>query len=122
MPKSDHVLTAYVFLGSATFTALFILIQSKDIIKNYDFLIFIVAIASILFILAVVGRLNISTNLIDPETIYTKAVGTFAVSGLILILLAIVLLISEINFVLGVITGVCTFTLFMILQMLARKS
>jgi len=121
-PKNDNTLTAYVFLGGATFTALFILIQSKDIIKNYDFTIFIVAIASILFILAVVGRLNISNGIIKSGTTYSRIIGIFALAGLFLILLTLVLLIVEINIVLGVIIGICAITLFIILDITARKS
>jgi len=122
IPKSDHVLTVYAFLGGATFTALFFLLQSKDMFKNYDLFVFIISIASILFILAVVGRLNISNGNIRSGTIYSTVVGLFALSGLFLILLIIVLLTMEINFVLGIIVGVCTFTLFVILDIIARKS
>jgi len=120
--QQDHVLTVYAFLGSATFVALFFLLQSKEFIKNYDIFVFIVAIASILFILAVVGRLNISNNRIKSGTIYANIVGVLAVSGFFLMLLIIVLLIVEVNLVLGIIVGVCTLTLYGILDIAARKS
>lgn len=120
--RQDHFLTVFAFLGSATFTALFFLLQSKDLVKNYDFLVFIISIASILFILAVVGRLNISNGRIKSGTTYSTIVGLFAVSGLFLILLIIVLLIMEINFVVGIIVGVVAFTLYAVLDITARKS
>ena len=120
--QQDHVLTVYAFLGSATFVALFFLLQSKDFIKNYEILVFIVAITSILFILAVVGRLNISNGRIRVGTIYANIVGVLAVSGFFLILLIVVLLIAEVNLVLGIIVGVCTLTFYVILDITARKS
>jgi hypothetical protein len=121
-PKNDYVLTVYAFLGSATFTALFFLLQSKDTLKNYDLFVFITSLASILFILAVVGRLNISNGNIRSGTIYSTIVGLFALFGFISILSIIVLLVIEINFVLGIIVGVSTCTLYVILDMIARKS
>jgi len=120
--QQDNVLTVYAFLGSATFVALFFLLQSKDFIKNYEIFVFIVAITSILFILAVVGRLNISNGRIRAGTIYASIVGILAISGLFLILLIIVLLIAEVNLVLGIIVGVCTLTFYVILDITARKS
>ncbi len=122
LPKSDSVLTVYAFLGSATFTALFFLLQSKNTIQNYDGFIFITSLASILFILAVVGRSKISTGNIKSGTTYATIVGLFAVSGFFLILVIIVLLVMEINFVLGIIVGVFAFTLFLIIDIIARKS
>lgn len=121
-PKNDYLLTVYAFLGSATFTALFFLLQSKDILKNYDLFVFITAIASILFILAVVGRVQISNGSIQPGTTYADMVGLFALSGFILILGIIVLLVVEINFVLGIVVGVVTLTLFLILDRIARRT
>ena len=120
--KNDYVLTVYAFLGSATFTALFFLLQSKDILKNYDLFVFITSLTSILFILAVVGRVNISKGSIQPGTTYATIVGLFALFGFILILGVIVLLVIEINFVLGIIMGIVTLTLFLILDIIARKS
>jgi hypothetical protein len=122
LPKSDHNLTVFAFLGSATFTALFFLLQSKNIIQNYDFLILIVSIASILFILAIVGRLHISNGNINSNTTYGIIVGLFAVIGLFLILLAIISLVMENNFVIGFIVGVCAITSYLILDIIARKS
>lgn len=120
--QQDHVLTVFAFLGSATFVALFFLLQSKDFIENYELLVFMVSIASILFILAVVGRLNISNGRIRVGTIYANIVGVLAVSGFFLMLLIIVLLIAEVNLVLGIIVGICTLTLYGILEITARKS
>jgi len=120
--QQDNVLTVYAFLGSATFVALFFLLQSKEFIKNYDALVFIVAIASILFILAVVGRLNISNNRIKSGTVFANLVSWMAVSGFFLILVVLSLLIAEINLVLGIIVVVFIITLVAILEILAHKS
>lgn len=121
-PKNDYILTVYAFLGSATFTALFFLLQSKDILKNYELFVFITAIASILFILAVVGRVQISNGSIQPGTKYADIVGLFAVSGFIMILGIIVLLVIEINFVIGIVVGIATLTLYLILDIIARRT
>ena len=120
--EQDHVLTVFAFLGSATFVALFFLLQSKDFVENYELLVFMISIASILFILAVVGRLNISIGRIKKGTIYAKIVGVLAVFGFFLILLIVVILIAEVNLDLGIIVGVCTLTLYGILEIIARKS
>lgn len=120
--KNDHRLTVNTFLGSATFTALFFLLQSRDTVKYYDYLVPVVAIASILFIIVAVARLNINSGRIGTNTYYATIVGCFSVSGFVLTLLSIVLLIAGINFVLGIIVGVCTFTFFTMLEITARKS
>lgn len=120
--QQDHVLTVFAFLGSATFVALFFLLQSKEFIKNYDILVFMVSIASILFIIAVVGRLNISRGRIEEGTIYANIVAVLGISGFFLILLIIVLLIVEVNLVLGIIVGICALTFYGILEITSRKS
>jgi len=121
-PKFDYVLTVYAFLGSATFTALFFLIQSKDIVKSYDFFVLITSMASILFLLAVIGRLNISNGRIKSDTTYGSVVGYFALFGFGLMLLVVVLLVFEINAILGIILGVFTFTTYLILDITARRA
>lgn len=120
--SNDHILTVYAFLGSATFAALFFILQSKDILQNYELFVILISMSSILFLLAVVGRLNISNGRIKSGTAYALVVGIFAVSGLGLILLIIVMLVAQINFTVGIIVGIFTFTLFLILDILARKS
>ncbi len=119
--KTDHRLTVNVFLGSATFTALFFLLQARDTVKYYDYLIPVVAIASILFIIVSVARLNINSGRIGIKTHYATVVGCFSVSGFYLILFSIVLLIVGINVVLGIIVGICTFTFLTMLQITACK-
>lgn len=120
--RNDHTLTVYAFLGSATFTTLFFLLQSKDLLKYYDLFVPITAITSILFILAVVGRLQISNGNISSRSHYGAIVNLFVVVGFVLILSIIALLVMEVNFVLGIITGIFTLTLYIILDVTYRKS
>lgn len=120
-PKNDHILTVSVFLGGVTFTALFFLLQSKDILKNYDLLVVLTAFASILFILTTVGRMSISSGY-TPSSIFKQLVGMFALIGLFLIFTILVLLIIEVNLVLGIIVGIFTFTLFVLFEIVSRKS
>lgn len=120
--KNDHILTVHIFLGSASFTALFFLLQFRDNAQYYDYLVPIVAIASILFIISSVARLNINNGRIGTNTHYATIVGVFGVFGFFLILLSVVLLIVQVNLYLGIIVGVCTLTFFAMLEITARKS
>jgi len=121
-PRQDYVLTAYAFLGGATFTALFFLLQAKDIVKNYDFFVGSVAIASILFIMLVVGRLNISTGRIRTGTIFARMLGWLGFSGFLWLTIILILLLMEINFIVGIIVGVCSLAFYIMLDIAARKS
>ena len=121
--KSDHILTVYVFLASATFTALFFLLQSNSPVKNRDFFVTCVAIASMLFIILVIARLNVSNGIIPSGKKYTELLGILSVIGFILVLLILVLLlILEINYLVGIIVGVFTFSFYIIIDIVARRS
>ena len=122
IPKHDHILTVFAFLGSATFTALFFLLQAKDIVKDYNFFVASVAIASILFIILVVARLNISTGRIRTDTSLAKIVSWLGVFGFLWILIILILLLMEINRVVGIIVGVCSLTFYIVVEIAARKS
>ena len=56
--KNDHRLTVNTFLGSATFTALFFLLQSRDTVKYYDYLVQVVPIATIFFPMLVINSVD----------------------------------------------------------------
>jgi hypothetical protein len=120
-PKIDHILTVSVFLGSVTFSALFFLLPSKDILKYYDLLVLLTSFASILFILASVGRMSISSGH-TPSSIFKRLVGLFTISGLVLIFTILSILIAEVNLVLGIIVCIVALTLFIIFEIVSRKS
>ena len=120
--KNDHILTVYIFLGGATFTALFFLLQFRNAVEWYNYLVPIVAITSIIFIIGSVARLQISNGHISTNTPYATLVGFFGIAGFFLILLSIVLLIVQVNLVLGIIVAVSTVVLFGVLDIVARKS
>lgn len=121
--KHDHILTVFAFLGGSTFTALFFLLQSKDIIKNYDFFVASVSIVSILFIILVITRLNISTGRIRTNTIFAKMVSYLGIIGFAwLIIILILLLMERISYTVGIIVGVCSLAIYLMLDITARKS
>lgn len=123
MSSNDHILTVHVFLASATFTALFFLLQAGELVKNRDFFIASVSIASILFLILTIARLNISNGIIKPNSSYARLTGYLSAIGFIFVLLILVLLLLlEVNLIIGIIVGVFTFTIYVIIDVVARKS
>lgn len=120
-PKIDHALTVNIFLGGATFTALFFLLQSKGTVQNYDLLVFLTAVTSILFILASAGRASISSGY-SQSSIFSQLVGTLTIIGLFLIFGILSLLIVEVNFMVGVIVCIFAFALLTMVEIISRKS
>jgi len=121
-PKPDYILTVYIFLGSATFTALFFILQSKNIVTNYDFFVASVGIASILFILLIVARLNISNGRIKPDTDFAQFVGWLGIAGFVWIIFIIIALISEINYIVGFIVGMVSLAFYLTMEITIRRS
>lgn len=121
-PKHDHILTVFAFLGSAAFTALFFLLPAKNIVKDYDFFVASVAIASMLFIILVIARLNISTGRIKTDTIFAKMVSCLGIAGFVWILIILILLLIGINLVVGIIVGFCSLVFYAMVEITARKS
>ena len=120
--KQDYILTVFAFLGGSTFTALFFLLQSKDIVKNYDFFVASVAIASILFIILVMARLNISTGRIATNTILAKTVSYLGIIAFWWLLIILILLLIEINFIAGITVGVVSLIFYLMIDIASRKS
>ena len=120
--KPDYVLTVNIFLGSATFTALFFLLQAKDKIQNYEFFITSVAVASILFILVVVGRLNISNERIKSNTPFATLLGGLSIAGFVWIIIILVVLIFQINSLAGFIVGIISLGFYCAMEITIRRS
>jgi len=118
----DYVLTVYVFFASTNFTALFFLLQTKNTIQNYEFFVTGVAIASMLFILLVMGRLNISRGHIKESETFGQLIGWLGVGGIAWMMFILIALLWEIDFVIGVIVAVFSYTIFAILEVQARRS
>ena len=123
LKNNDHRLTIFIFLGSASFTALFFLLQSKDTIKNYDFFVTSVAITSILFIILAVARLNISVGRIHTNTPLSKIVSWLGVVGFLLIIIVLTLLIiTQVNYIVGSIVGIFGIGIYVLIDIATRKS
>ena len=121
-PKPDHISTAHIFLGGATFTALFFLLQAKDKIQNYEFFVTSVAIASILFILLVVGRLNINSGKIKTDSAFATLLGYLGVAGFVWVILILVGLVYQINSIAGVIVGIVSLGFYFVMEITIRRS
>ena len=120
--KQDYILTAYGFLGGATFTALFFLLQDKDPIVYHNAIVGGLATTSILFLILFVARLNISNGNIKPNTLFSKTVSWLGVAGFGSLLIILIMLVMNVNSTIGLIVLSCTVGFIVLLQITARRS
>lgn len=116
---TDHHFTAFAFLSGTSLTTLYFLIQSDS--KNTTLLTFL-GVASMLFIIATIGRLNVTTRRIARGSDYSHALSWMVIIGLALLVVSLALLIFDFNAVSGIIVLVVMVVSLSIIEYLARKS
>jgi hypothetical protein len=115
----DPQFTAFTFLSGTTLTSLFFLIQTDS--KNV-FLLTLFGVASMLFIVATIGRLNVTTGRIPKGSRYSNVLSGMVIIGLGILLTSIGLIVFDFNAISGVIVIIVLLLSLYIVESLARKS
>ena len=118
-PTRDPHFTVFAFLAGTTLTSLFFLLQADS--KNISVLTFL-SIAAILFLVATIARLNITTGRIPKGSTYSNMVTGMTIVGIGLLLTSIGFIVYDFNFISGVITISVLLTSLFIVDRLARKA
>lgn len=115
----DPQFTAFAFLAGTTLTSLFFLIQTDS--KNV-LLLTLLGVASMLFMVATIGRLNVTTGRISKGSTYSNVLSGMVITGLGILLTSIALIVFDFNVISGVIVIIVLLLSLYIVESLARKS
>ncbi len=118
----DHILTVYGILAGTTFAALFFVLQVKDSLLFPDLTVGSIAMASALFVLLLLARLNISQGRIEKGSKFSKATSYLGMLGFFLLLWNLIILLLQISVGVGIAVLIFTAICGIILNATALKS
>ena len=118
--SNDAIFTGIAFLGGITLTSLFFVMQNPTFSNNL--LLFTpLVMASMLFILATIGRLNVANDRIPKGSKFSTAISVMTVIGLYMLLFSLLQIFAKFNPVISII-GFAVLTIgWVILNKLAEK-
>ncbi len=100
--SNDSIFAATTFLTGTSFASLFFLMQSN---YAHDVLLLTaLSVASMLFLIATIGRLGVATGKYAKATPYANAISWMTIAGILLLVLSIVELLYNLNHLSGIIT------------------
>ena len=119
--SNDAIFTGIAFLGGITLTSLFFVMQNPTFSDNL-FLFAPLVMASMLFILATIGRLNVATQRIPKGSKFSTAVSLMTIIGLYMLLFSLLQIFAKFNPVIGAIAFAVLTIGWITLNKLAEKS